>query len=37
MLEEIDITTGLVRADLLSNFNLKMKEAREPAMEIPDK
>lgn len=37
MLKEIDIIIGLVRADLLRNFNLKMKEAREPAMEIPNK
>lgn len=25
MLEEIDITIGVVRVDLLRNFNLKMK------------
>lgn len=29
MLKEIDITIGLVKADLLRHFNLKMKEARE--------
>lgn len=37
MLEEIDFTIGVVRVDTQRNFNLKMKEAREPAMEIPGK
>lgn len=36
MLEEVEISSAVVRAGPLGNLHLNMKEARELAMEISD-